>query len=279
MTTDGIVFTTFTPLRGLTPMIISLLKDGNLDTPMEGVSVTTCTWDDAPHLSAETKKEMMLKLPPHQRLARSAGVPMLGAGVIYPEDPATYTITPFEIPKHFLRLGALDVGWKITAALWCAIDPTDGTVYIYSEHYRGEGEPTVHAEAIKARNKEGVIPLEIDSAAHGRSQLDGRNLYTMYEDLGLKLCNANKAVESGLYEVWTLLSARRLKIFANCTNLLSEMKTYRRSEKGQVVKERDHACDCLRYLIMGRDHAISLKPKVIDKSHYTSVSPQYQRTF
>jgi hypothetical protein len=274
MTTDGIIFTTFTPLRGLTPMILSFLKDGNLDTPADGISVTTCSWDDVPHLSTAVKQEMLSRLPPHQRLARSQGIPMLGAGVIYPEDPAMYTIDPIEIPKYWPRIGGMDVGWKVTAALWAALNPEDGMVYIYSEYYAGEKEPTIHTEAIKSR---GPITLEIDTAAHGRTQVDGNNLYQMYLDRGLKLHNASKAVEAGLYEVWTLLSAGKLKIFKNCQNLLSEMKTYRRDEKGSIVKSNDHACDAMRYLIMGRDHAKTLEPRVVDTAAYTTVSSQYSR--
>ena len=277
MTTGGIIYTTFTPLRGLTPLINSLLKDGNLETPQDGISVTMCSWSDAPHLDEATQKEMLAALPPYQRMARSAGIPMLGAGVIYPIDPAEYTIAPFEIPKHYLRLGALDVGWRRTAALWGAIDPETGIAYIYSEHYRGEAEPTIHAEALKSRNKEGVIPLVIDTAAHGRSQIDGQNLFNMYSEFGLGLINANKAVETGIYETWTRFSAGRIKIFNNCSNLLSELRTYRRNEKGQIHKENDHLADCLRYFVMGIDGAVSLTPpKAIDPYHFSQVSPQYR---
>jgi phage terminase large subunit-like protein len=261
MTTNGVIFTTFTPLKGLTPLIKSLLKDGNLDTPAEGISITTCGWDDAPHLDEATKKEMLARLPPWQRLSRSKGVPSLGAGVIYPIDPIDYTVKSFEIPPYWLKLASLDVGWNRTACLWLAKNPEDGVTYAYAEHYRGQAEPLVHAEAIKARGK---VPMVIDSAAHGRSQIDGENLFKLYSDLGLDLNNANKAVEAGLYTVWSMLSFSKLKIFDSCTNLLSEMKTYRRDEKGAVVKSDDHLCDCLRYGVMTQDVARSDVPKKID---------------
>lgn len=276
MTTDGIILTTFTPLKGLTDLILSLIKDGNLESPQSGVNITTCTWDDVPHLTTEAKAEMLALLPPHQRLARSAGIPQLGSGVVYPIDPESYKINPFEVPKHWLRINALDVGWKFTAAVFGAINPEDGMLYIYSEHYVSAEEPLIHAKSIKLR---GDILTIIDSAAHGRSQVDGRNLFDMYQDHGLRLVNANKSVEAGIYAVWELFSAGRLKIFSNCLNTLSELKTYRRDEQGKIIKSNDHAMDSLRYLIMGRDDAHSLIPKVIDQGNYNTVSAQHRRLF
>ena len=41
-----------------------------------------------------------------------------------------------------------------------------------------------------------------------------------------------------------------LKIFTTCRSLVSEIRIYRRDEKGKIVKENDHAVDALRYLIL-----------------------------
>ena len=262
MTTNGIIYNTFTPLRGLSPLVMTFLQDGNIETPKEGISVTTCSWDDAPHLDEATKVEMLSRLPPWQRMSRSKGIPSLGSGVIYAVDPEDYTIDPFEIPANWLRFAGMDVGWKRTAAAFFAINPEDNTLYIIGEHYRGEAEPVIHAEAIKTHGK---VPIAIDSAAHGRSQIDGEQLFKLYEELGLELHNADKAIETGLSTVWSMLSFGKLKIFKNCTNLLSEMKTYRRDDKGKIVKSNDHLCDAMRYGVMTRDIARTLQPKkVID---------------
>jgi hypothetical protein len=39
-------------------------------------------------------------------------------------------------------------------------------------------------------------------------------------------------------------------VFRTCQNLISELRLYRRDERGKVVKERDHACDAERYWVM-----------------------------
>jgi len=157
------------------------------------------------------------------------------------------TVEPFEIPPSWLKCYALDVGWKRTAALWGAWDQQSDIVYLYSEYYRGQAEPVIHAEAIKAR---GVwIPGVIDPAARGRSQKDGTRLIDDYVGLGLNLSYAENAVESGLLSVWQRLSTGRLKVFTGLQNFLAEYRIYRRDENGKIIKENDHLMDDARYLI------------------------------
>ena len=258
MTGDCMLLMTFTPLMGMTDLILDYYQgewragDGSAGPNKH---YTNITWDDVGHLTSEMKSALYDSLPPHQRDARTRGVPSLGSGVIYPVPESTFVIPPFEIPKHWKKAFGLDVGFRRTAAIWCAINPEDSNVYLYSEHYVGEVEPSIHASAIRSRGT--WIPGVIDSAANGRSQIDGQNLMQLYRDLGLNLTNADKAIETGLYTVWELLSQGRLKIFSNLTNTLAEIRLYRRDEKGRIVKAQDHLMDALRYLMMGRDIAVT----------------------
>ena len=185
-----------------------------------------------------------------------------------------YTCEPFEIPKHWLRVAGFDVGWKHNACIWGAIDPNDQKLYLYSEYYSGEKEPSIHAHNIKLR---GDVVINIDTAARGRSQADGHTLYDLYSDLGLNLVNAIKCVETGIYTCYEGLINDRIKIFSNLTNILSEAKTYRRDDKGTIVKKNDHCLDAFRYLVMGKDKAKPLIPKVVDSTQYSTVSYQYQK--
>ncbi len=243
MTGDNILMMTFTPLMGLTQLLQNYyggefrVADGEISPGKHAVNVT---WDDSPHLSAEVREELYNSLPPHQREARTKGIPSLGAGLIYPVPESSFVIDPFSIPKHYKKLFALDVGWKTTAACWGAIDPESDVLYIYDEHYLSEAQPVIHADSIKRRGA--WIPGEIDSAANGRSQIDGQNLMDIYRGYGLKLHNADKAVEAGIYSVWERMAGGRLKVFSSCQNLLRELRIYRRNDKGQIVKEFDHLC-------------------------------------
>lgn len=204
------------------------------------------SWDDVPHLDAKTKAELIASMLPHQRDARMKGIPALGAGAIYPVPESEIICHPFQIPAHWPRAFGMDVGWNKTAVVWGAMDRTVDCLYVFSEYYKGQAEPTIHTAAIKARGD--WVPGVIDPAANGRGQKDGEQLIELYRALGLNLENANNSVEAGLYAVWERLSTGRMKIFSTCQNILAEYRIYRRDEKGAIVKKFDHAMDALRYL-------------------------------
>lgn len=244
MTTNGLIVLTFTPLQGLSDVVLSFLPDGDVKRPAK--YTVLCTWDEVPHLSAEVKAELWKSIPPYQRDARSKGVPALGAGAIYPVPESDITVADFAIPAHWLRAYGLDVGWNRTAAVWGALDRQTDVLYLYSEHYRGEAEPSVHAAAVRARGE--WIHGAIDPASRGRGQADGRQLFQNYLDLGLRLELADNGVESGLERMWNRLSSGRLKVFASLGQWLSEYRLYRRDDKGRIVKKMDHLMDATRYL-------------------------------
>jgi phage terminase large subunit-like protein len=247
---NGLVLTTFTPLEGLSDTVLHFLPDGQIpEQPSQGTKwIGNATWDDVPHLDAATKAAMLAAIPAYQRDARTRGIPVLGAGVIYPVEESAYLVDPFELPKHWKRAYALDVGWNRTAALWGAYDAEADTWYLYHEHYRGEAEPSVHAAACKAPGA--WIPGVIDPAARGRSQTDGTILLETYQQLGLHLSVALNAVEAGIYAVLERLTQGRLKVFTTLSNWRKEARLYRRDEKGRIVKTDDHLCDCTRYLCL-----------------------------
>lgn len=218
----------------------------------------TCSWDQVPHLSKEQKDALWASIPPYQRAARSKGTPQLGAGAIYPIEEDDITCDPFDIPQHFRKAYGLDVGWNRTAALWGALDSDTDILYLYSEYYRGEAEPSAHAAAINIHGR--WVPGVIDPASRGRSQHDGETLFQKYADLGLQITKADNAVEAGLFEVWQRMVTGRLKIFKTLRNTLTEFRIYRRDEKGRIVKENDHLIDALRYLCMSGVAVASLPP-------------------
>ena len=120
------------------------------------------------------------------------------------------------------------------------------------EHYRGQAEPAIHAQAINARGK--WIPGVIDPAARGRGQKDGQQLISIYRELGLDLTEADNRVtgpEGGIVAVWQRLSTGRLKVFRTLQNWLKEYRFYQRDKHGRIKDgQADHLMDDTRYLIM-----------------------------
>jgi hypothetical protein len=220
------------------------------------------TWDDVPHLTDEKKKELWASIPPFERDARAKGKPQLGSGAIYPVAETEVQCEPFRIPNYWPRVYALDVGWNRTAAVWAAYNDQADVVYLYSEYYRAQAEPAIHADAIKSR---GIwIPGVIDPSARGRSQVDGVRLIDTYGNLGLALQMADNSVEAGLLAVWQRLSSGTLKVFANCQNWFDEFRIYQRDEKGKIVKKNDHLMDATRYLIMSGLRIATTEPRPDD---------------
>lgn len=221
-------------------------------------ALITAGWRDVPHLDAKTKAELLASTPPHLREARSEGIPSMGSGAIYPISFAEISCKPFPVPPYWPRGYTLDVGWRRTAALWGAWDRENDTLYAYSEHYRAQAVPSIHADAIKARGQ--WVKGAIDPAAQGRSQADGSQLMATYRSLGLDLIPAQNAVEAGIYEVWSRLETGRLRIFSSLSNYQHEHRLYRRDEKGKVVKENDHLMDCARMMCLTFRNFFAVRP-------------------
>ncbi len=248
--TGGMMIYTFTPLLGLSEIVLSFLPGGRLPAdnvnPETGSWAMQVTWDECPHLTEQDKIDLMKSYPPHLRGARTRGDPVIGSGAIYQVSEADITYEHFDIPDQWVRAYALDVGWQRTAAVWAAQDPSDLVWYVYSEYYVSKQEPSIHAEGIKSRGD--WIPGVVDPAAN-RSRDDGTRLFQQYLDLGLNLILSANRIEAGISIVWQSLSSGKTKISSRCTNLLNEIRTYHRDEKGKIPDgQDDHLCDALKYL-------------------------------
>ena len=252
---NGSVLFTFTPLWGMTEIVREFLKADSASPKI----VVTATWDDVPHLTAETRAELFASIPAYQRDARTKGIPQLGSGAIYQIADEDILVKPFEIPNHWPRGYGLDVGWNRTAALWGAQDLESGVLYLYSEHYRAHDEPSVHSQAIKSRGA--WIPGFIDPASKGRSQKDGTQLIEHYRREGLRVQPAINAVEAGIYACEQLMYSGKLKAFTSLGSWYSEFRLYRRDQQGKIVKEGDHLMDAMRYLVMAGANGLQKSPR------------------
>ena len=270
MTTNGLVYNTFTPLKGLTPMVVRYSEkadylagaekligvqqpsededgqDARLEDIKSHKAIIQAGWDDAPWLSEESKQKMEADTEPHLRAARRSGKPSMGSGNVYPINIESIMCEPFKIPDYYKKLYALDVGWNITACLWAAIDPQTDTIYIYDEYYGKESPPPTHAAAVRARGPwiQGVI----DPASRGSTQDNGLQLMKMYKDLGLHLLPANNEVDAGIQNLWQRMTTGNVKVFNTLPHFAKEFVLYRRDLRGRIVKENDHLMDCFRYI-------------------------------
>jgi phage terminase large subunit-like protein len=268
MTTGGMVLNTFTPLSGLSEVVLLFLPGGKTSDTNTGRFVVTATWDDAPHLSESAKDELWESIPPYQRDARSKGIPQLGSGAIYPISESEVAEDDFEFPKYFRRVWALDHGWDNFACLWGAIDPESQVLHLYSAIKMALAEPAMQAHMVRSRGD--WIPGVGDAAA--LNVADGEKIIDSYRKAGLNIVLPDKSVEAGIWDVWELLTARKLKVFKSLSGWFDEFRLYRRDDKGRVVKQMDHYMDCTRYMVRsGLKRAKTQATKPIESQRiYTS---------
>ena len=281
MTTKGTILLTFTPLNGLTPLVLTFLDNDQFSDATHRKYVAKVTWGDVPHLDAASIALMLDATPENMREARSKGIPTVGDGNIYPLPFEQISVNDFKIPKYYPKAYGMDVGWNATAAIFGAWDRESDIIYIYSEYKQGKADPTVHASAIRARGS--WMKGTIDPASRASGQADGAQLFSMYATTvergggGLRLTVADNAVEAGIYRVWERLQSGRLKIFKSCGQVLRELSMYHRKD-GKIVKTNDHLLDSMRYLIMAdqsiwkyQEQEVGFHAKkVIDMSTYMS---------
>lgn len=271
MVCDGIMSLTFTPLRGISNVVLSFLpnlqypKTDNLCGPVtidnEGKEIeepfkwfSTCTWEDVPHISERERKRQLAGYQAHEKEARSKGIPSVGAAKVYPVLESEIVITPVEIPDHWLRGYAIDPGWNQTAAIWFAYDEREDVFYLTDEYKVTEKQPIEHG-AVFARKAKGWMTGVIDPAGKGLRMTKGsKSMLDEYRDMGLELYMANNDVEAGVLTLLNRMTTGRFKVFSTCQRWLEEFRLYRRNETGKVHKDRrksmDDLLDATRYAVM-----------------------------
>lgn len=260
-TVDGITILTFTPLSGHTEVVRSFLNWRDENAKGASKALVHCSWDDVPHLDAQWKRDTEAATPAYMREARKYGVPVAGAGKIYPIEESQFVIRPVPLAPHWRRCFGFDAGWHNTAAVWLAYDKDEDIAYLYSEYKRGEQPIEVHAAALKARGE--WIPGRGDAAS--REGHSNTKTIDLYRARGVKLRLADKGVDAGIQEVLSRLATGRLKVFNTCQRWLDEYRTYSYDEKGHIIKSNDHLMDATRYgVVSGLKVAIPLAQQDID---------------
>ncbi len=147
--TGGTVSLTCTPLLGMTQVIARFLEHDSADR-----HVTQMTIDDALHYTADERRRIVASYAPHEREARTMGIPSLGSGRVFPIEEAALREPAFAIPPHWPRIAGLDFGWDHpTAAVWLAWDRDADIVHVTDAYRVREETPLVHAAAVNARGK------------------------------------------------------------------------------------------------------------------------------
>jgi phage terminase large subunit-like protein len=248
--TRGLIAVTFTPLKGMSTVVARYILEKSPDR-----EVITMTIDDAEHYTPEDRQKIIDSYPPHEREARTKGVPSLGSGRIFPVAEEAIVVAPFEIPKHWAQIGGLDFGWDHPfGAVACAWDRDADVFYVTKEYRERETTPLIHSGALKPWGSWLPWSWPHDGLQHDKGS--GEQLASQYRGHGLNMLperatfdDGTNGVEAGLSDMLQRMQTGRWKVFSTCTQWVEEFRLYHRKD-GKVVKERDDVLSASRYALM-----------------------------
>lgn len=279
ITKNGFICLTFTPEadEGKALEVETLeafFPDGDYTPGRKGEDkyVTFCSVYEAPHLTEDMIRKMMVDMPDYLQQAKIYGIPCLGQGSVFPVLRDTILCDPFNIPNDWPRAFGMDTGWVATAALFAAVDPNTKVIYVYAEYKEGQKPPELHARPIKdIRDRDGKFEEMIGCIdCHSQSKnTRGEQDFALYSELGLILFPSDgsaNSVEPRILKVYDLLATGKLKIFNNLYKLIAEYNLFRRGKDGKPIKGNTinngmHLIDCLLYLV---NHSIDYASPVPD---------------
>ena len=212
------------------------------------------TIEDAEHISAEERAEIIASYPPHERDARIKGIPALGSGRVFPIAEEVISVDPFAVPDHWFLIGGLDFGWDHpTAAVQLAHDRDSDVIYVGAAYRRKEATPLEHAATLK---NWGGFPWAWPQDAYQRDKRSGGTLAVDYRETGMSMLHAHathpdggNGVEAGIMEILTRMQSGRFKVFSHLAEWFEEFRLYHRKD-GMIVKEYDDLMDATRYAVM-----------------------------
>lgn len=247
--TKGLIALTFTPLKGMSSVVARYVLEESPDR-----KVITMTIDDAEHYTAEERAKIIASYPPHEREARTKGIPSLGSGRIFPVEEELIRVEPFSIPKHWVQIGGLDFGWDHpTAAACLAWDRDADVIYLTKGYRQREATPVIHAAAVKPWGA--WLPWAWPHDGNNDTAA-GTNLATQYKEQGLAMLperatfeDGSNSVEAGVMEMLDRMQTGRFKVFSTVGEFFEEMRLYHRKD-GKIVKERDDLISAARYALM-----------------------------
>lgn len=236
---------------------------------------------DNPHLPQDHVREVFAAMDEDELAQRRFGAARSREGLVYSMfqhgDGSRWgpghVCDPFEIPADATRYRAGDFGLVHPTCMGWGFEADDGTLYVYREYYRPNGE-SYAAHAAACALLEGWTPQEREDGTviwvrgdevveTGWGDPSQPQAIKAFRAVGLHLSIPPfREVRQGIDAVMDRLRIRgdgrpRLKLFrGRCPNLERELGLYRwdpsRRDEAPVKKD-DHAPDMLRYMVVGID--------------------------
>lgn len=184
-------------------------------------------------------------------------------GQVYPLF-ADIIVPSFAPPKSWERVVGSDFGLRDPTTMYAgAIDPQQGVLHIYKEHYQNGKSIKYHAEVMKKNILDEIAPGRLrklvgDPKGKAKSEKDMRSTFDYYAEYGIYFEPGINKIEDGVLKVFSYMEMGKVKVHDNCIKMIWEGTRYRYpkqdllSDKNPTEKPVDkdnHAMDTLKYII------------------------------
>lgn len=247
----GPVYTTFTPLMGMSDMVAQFLQSDSAHK-----SVVSMTIYDVDHYTDAERAVIVESYPSFERDSRVKGIPMLGSGRVFPIAEDIITTPPRKIPDHWPQNIGLDFGWDHPfAAVSLAWDRDKDVIYITRCYAKSEAVPLIHAAALKSWQISWV-PCAWPHDGYQHDKGSGLQIREQFADHGLNMHyehatheEGGYGTEAGVMAMLERMQTERFKVFDTCIEWFEEFRLYHRKD-GKIVKERDDLMSATRMALM-----------------------------
>lgn len=257
---------TFTPENGRTELVVQFM-----DSPAPSQYMQRATWDDAKHLTEETKANLLAQYPAWQRDMRTKGLPLLGNGLIFDFGDDEIKCQPFECPDYFWVVNGMDFGWDHPQAhvqLW--IDRDSDVIYLAHAWKQSRTLPATAWGAVKPWAN--GVPTAWPADGLQSEKSSGAQQKAAYQDAGWQMMpehatwpDGGVGVEAGLVELYERMTTGKFKVFSHLADWFEEKLNYHRDEDGKIVKVNDDLLSATRYAYMMRRFARQRKDIATDR--------------
>lgn len=250
--TGGMIFTTFTPLMGMSSVVRRFYSELTEDRGRITMQI-----EDAKHIPVEDRARIIAGYLPHERDARTRGVPMLGSGRIFTSGEESIMEDAIEnVPLYWLKLWGLDFGiGHPFAAVLSYWDRDNDVIHIAYTFRMADQLPLQHA--VPMRITAANVPVAWPQDGTVRRD-DGKPLADHYKRQNLLMLpehatfpDGSISTEAGVLEMSDRMATSRLKVAKHLSDWFEEYRLYHRKD-GLIVKEHDDIMSATRIAVMAK---------------------------
>ena len=268
--TNGIIWATMTPLKGVTDLMRTFRTGG------DQYKIIKMGIKDALHIPEDRRAAIIAGFPAHQRKSRVDGEPFLGSGAVFEDIDVNSLLVPLRLLRggevqhekigviqtaQWRKLWAVDFGIDHPfAAVLLMHDADNDVIYVMADIRITGGTPAIHASAMKRMCSGVRVTWPHDGNAR---ESNGEQLMHQYkkEELDMLPTHATfptggYSTEAGIMEMTTRMQQGRFKVAANCVMFQEEFASYHRKD-GLIVKEHDDILSATRIGVISIRHARS----------------------